>query len=166
MLAQDESLVVIGVNPSDAVGLYIFPGEIVNGQFEVSIMSNAVISGKGQDGYLVTKAKAGKTLGIVNFFVYGEGPLTGRPYKACAGHKVLTFKVPPGQLIYLGDFDYTTASGKLTAQVHEDLPKAASFVRKNYSEINGQLVQAQNQWVPINRPCNSEPILIFLPVRR
>lgn len=165
MLEPDESLVVIGVNPTDTVGLYVFPGDVRGGKLNISAFSNAVISGKGQDGYLVSKAKAGQTLGIVNFFVYGEGVFVGKPYSACGDQKVVTFEVPAGKAIYLADFEYSTSSGRLSARVKENFSQASAFVNEHYPQFNGKLQQASYEWMPTSRNCGGGVTFIYLPVK-
>ncbi|MGA0569396.1 hypothetical protein ACO2Q9_01610 [Variovorax sp. VNK109] len=161
----DESLIVIGVKPIETIGLYVFPGDLRNDRFHVNPWLNAAIAGKGQDGYLVSKARTGQTLGVVRAFVWGQGPFAGTPYDACGDQKVAVFDVPAGEAIYIADFEFQP-SGRLSVQLQNRLTEAAAMVDRDYPQFKGKLKQAPYKWVPTTTSCNPGPIFIFVPATR
>jgi len=138
---SDESVLVVGIKtqPSgpELYGMHFlegsYSGEAVDFGRETAF---PVINGKGRDGYLVAKAKAGQILVLARIFATTKvGKLES--YLAYCRARVMVAEVPKGKVVYLGDIELAEGDRKLLVRYGSDLVSAQEHIRTNYPRLNG-----------------------------
>ncbi len=136
----DESVLVVGIktrpNGPELYGMHFieatYSGETVDFGRETAF---PVISGKGRDGYLVAKAKAGQVLVLARIFATTKmGKLES--YLAYCRVRVMVAEVPKGQVVYLGDIELAEGDRQLLVRYGDDLVSAQKHMRTNYPRLN------------------------------
>jgi len=163
---RNETVVVLGV-ASNQDYLGIFAGTARgDGRFQQGLAA-AKISGNANDGYIVAKAAPGQTLAITLVRRKAEpGNVLDSRFQSCGGQPVLTFEVPSGRVIYVGDVRYTPAKGWLTQEVLQNPRAAAAYIDRAYPALRGRVESWPTRMLPISTTCNPDPIPIMVPAGR
>ena len=144
---------IIGVRPDD-VGLNIFPGTAEDGEFKSSFWGLESFSGNVADGYVVGREKDSARLAIIRMW---QGPLFGNTsgvFAPCEGREAMTFEIEGGRVIYLGDVTFKFALPiTVTSSVDHDLEAAEEFIRANYPEYSGEVVQRSFEMLRNEESC-------------
>jgi hypothetical protein len=167
--SNDESIFIIGVAP-ESYRILIFPGEVIDGKFKQNQWRGATVYGAADKGFLVGKAAAGETLAILIVqAAEKKGALTTNNFKACSAKKTITFKIPSGKVIYLGNLAYQLDGDLLRVHYHQDLASAQKYMDDNYPSVHGKVEQSDFDILPTIASCakgSTVPMYITLPRRR
>ena len=159
--SNTESVFILGVKPEN-YRLFIFPGSVKNQVFHQNTFRPASVYGSAQDGYLVGKAQAGDTLAITMIrVVKDKNAVLGADFVACSQVKTMTFTIPEGKVIYLGDVDYKFEDKYLEVRYSKDLGSATRFIRKNYPKLQETVEPWSYELLPTNASCTSDT---YIPV--
>lgn len=157
-----ESIFVAGLRP-DNYRVSFFRGSVKDGVFRPNMIMPALFYGAATDGYIVGKAPAGLTLAITYLtIVKNETSLLGARYLPCEKeHKTLTFKVPAGKVIYLGEIQYQYQNGGIGLNLSKKFNAAKSYIDTNYPNLEGRIETWESKLLPTNQSCIE---YIYLPV--
>jgi len=144
--SENESVFVIGVTPEN-YRISVWPGGIKDDHFYKSSLRNAALYSAAEGGYVVGRAKAGDVLGITNArIVSGENSILGLDYVPCGD--TLVFKVPPGQVIYLGSIAFSSNGKTVNALVSNDVNAAAHHMADAFPSITRTIVKTPFMHLP------------------
>lgn len=151
--SNNESVFVIGASPENYHVIF-FAGDIKEGVFHKGYGA-AVLSSSADNGYLVGKSAAGKTLAITTVGLkQAKTDMTAQWFVPCGKVKTLAFKVPEGKAIYLADIKYEAKNGQLKTDYLQDFAKARDYIDRTYPALRGKLEMAQVDFVPTTEPCS------------
>lgn len=160
----DESIIVLGVAPSN-YRISLFPGERKDGVFHQNIFRPAVVYSAAEDGFIITKAKAGDTLAITNIrLVENKESIYGPDFGPCDGKKTMVFDVPAGKVLYLGSIEYEHAGKNLLIKYGHDVDAARTYFDKHYPLMLGRIEPWLFDLLPTTLKCTSTiTVPIYLP---
>jgi hypothetical protein len=166
--SNDESVVILGVS-NEHYHVLIFPGSIdKDGTFSQSLIRPATVAGKPRNGYLVGRASADDVIAITAV-VYHDNPDTaffGSKFTPCADAKTMTFKVPHGKIVYLGDVDYQFVGRQLRVNYYDDLEKAQKYIDSSFPALKGRVEHIAPNFNPTGKACDSFNYMpIYIPRR-
>lgn len=170
--SDKKSIVVMGVLVSGAKLEHTFivlsPGTIEQNVFKQSYWSTPAYRGAPTDGYLVAELDAGDTIGLTTMQVLtddavshnaslGEGDqaMGSTLFTLHEGMKTLTFTVPNGKVIYVGDIhlNVSPTSGSDRPQMRisssYDMKAAGNYVDAHYPQLKGRLEQSEGSVLPV-----------------
>lgn len=162
--ATQHSIFVLGVAP-DNYKISVFPGSVRNGVFRQNPWLPATVYGSGEDGYLVGEASAGDTLAITMIRVLKDkNSIFGTTFFVpCNGKKTMTFSIPGGKVLYLGNVSYEFAGTFLKVKYSQDIDSARKYMDKNYPNLRGRLESWKYQLLPTTASC-AVGIPIYIPI--
>lgn len=131
----DDSYFVFGVQP-DTVSIAVFRGSIVGDTFRQNPFLPANFYGVPQDGYIVSRAKAGETLAIAFITVRAsKDAIFAQNYIPCGSSRTVVFSVPPGKVIYLADIQYSNVNNQLAPTYRLNIDSAKAYLATHYPEL-------------------------------
>jgi hypothetical protein len=147
----NESIIVIGTKPEYAK-VIIFEGVIKNGIFRQAFNEAATIADVPENGYLIAKATAGKTLAITvindtktsDFFSH---------YFICGETKTVAFDVPAGKVIYITDLEYPLESKGKNIVYIDNFTGAQKYIDSNFINLKNSLEKHNVNYIPTAKPC-------------
>jgi hypothetical protein len=151
-LENDESIFVIGMKPEN-FRLSVFAGDIKNGEFKTNFMRSIAVFAFPEKGYVVAKGHVGDTLAIISVTPYEKGAFLKPLYIVCSGEKMLTFKIPPGKVIYISDLLFSHSGSGFAISYSQDLGSARQYMDKNYGTLKGKLEAWPSEFVTSNKEC-------------
>jgi hypothetical protein len=159
--AENESLIVIGIAPSNSNVLF-FPGAIKNGVFAQNKFKGSPLFGFPADGYLVGKVPAGQTLGLTTVAVAPyEGTLVfSKLFNPCGEAKTLVLNVPRGKVMYLGHWFYDFQQDRLLVRHGNDIERAREHLANNYPALAPALEYSPAEIMGTSKECTKETIVI------
>ncbi|MEK7943113.1 hypothetical protein WKR98_00105 [Pigmentiphaga sp. YJ18] len=128
-----EAVVIMGVSP--AYRIAVKPGVVTPTTFQNSDWRVGEFNVRPENGYIVARVSANQPSeahAIVQ--VLGEG-LIGPAFRPCNGQDVITFQAKPGEVLYLGDFQYLISEKKLMFARSERLEQAQAYLKASYPQI-------------------------------
>lgn len=149
--AADESIIVVGIAPAE-FNLGFFPGETRNGVFSVDKWAMATVMGHPENGYLVGRAAAGKTLAITAV-VHRLDSIRQYGFDACGSMKTHTWQVPAGKVLYLGDFDVIRRGQSVSVKSGFDLDKMKAYLRTHHPALEPRVEIAPSTLMATTREC-------------
>ncbi|RZL03549.1 MAG: hypothetical protein EOP36_04245 [Rubrivivax sp.] len=164
--SANEAIYVLGLTPANHRA-FIFPGELKDGVFIQDNMRAASYYGSSQKGYIVAKAKPSDVWAITNILVTeSEAGYFGPGFAPCGGQNTITFKVPAGQVTYIGNVEFARQEKKLEVQYTSNFEAAKTYLEANYPNLRGLLQQGTFELAKVNRSCERPTITIPITVPR
>jgi hypothetical protein len=148
--SDGDSYYVIGVQP-DTAAISIFRGTIANNVFQQIDLLPTSFLGTADDGYIVSRTRAGETLAITYVQLRKDkNDRTGRVLVPCAGSKTLVFTAPSGEhVLYLADVSYVPGGyGNLQSRFSQNYAKAKTYMASHYPKLADKLEPGQPQFLP------------------
>jgi hypothetical protein len=156
-----ESVFILGVAPEN-YRISAFPGSVKDGRFHQNPLRPAAVFGAPEDGYVVGKAAAGDTLAITFIRrVKDKDSILGADFAPCAENKTMTFAIPGGKVLYLGNIEYEFAGKALNVRYSQDVAAAKKYVDEHYPRLRGRLEPWKYDLLPTDAPCTRT---IYVPV--
>ncbi|WP_157365559.1 hypothetical protein [Zooshikella ganghwensis] len=134
-LSGKDAIVVMGVFPRYRIGVQ--PGHFKNGKWERDEMKFLAANIFPENGYIVTKLSPLSDDGayvIDQVLPEGIGAYTPR-FVACNGTSMVAFNSIEGRVIYVGDFEFYSASEVLRYAHDFNLIKAKESLSKHYPSL-------------------------------
>lgn len=168
--SNQHSIFVLGVAPEN-YRVSVFPGSVKDGVFRQNPWLPATVYGAGDDGYLVGEASAGDTLAITIVRVVKDKDafFQGTNFVPCHGAKTMTFSIPGGKVLYLGNVHYQFVGNLLRVDYNQDIDSAREYMDKNYPKVRGRLEPWKYQLLPTTAFCGAGATIyipIYIPARR
>jgi len=163
--AARDSVVVLGVSPPNH-RIQLFAGDVKDGVWHQHLLGVASFFGAAENGYVLTKVGSDKTLAIALIVIVAdEKKILGDMYTPCGDARTVVFKVPPGKVLYLSDFEFAQEGNRLVFKFGPDLARARSFVDANYPSLEGRLEQGAFELMPTSTACGTGTVYvpIFIP---
>lgn len=150
---EKDSVFIIGIKP-DNFRISVFPGSIKDGRFDQSLLRPAAVFAAAENGFVIGKAPVGDTLAITNIrVVNGKDSLFGADYQPCRNAKTMTFDIPKGKVLYLGDVYYEFVGNELLAKYGQDIDSANKFIDENYPNLSGKVTPWKYELLPTTATC-------------
>jgi hypothetical protein len=154
----NSSVIVMGMQPRYRV--HVFKGENDGDNW----LRNQVITTLNvypEDGYIVSNVppRSGpENYGIGGILPEGFG---GDLFVPCKGRKTLTFNAPKGQVVYVGDINYSKKEDQITFTVSSDFAGAQAYLQAKYPVLAPKLVNGGFSVRELsNTPCERRMLLI------
>jgi hypothetical protein len=167
-----HSIIVLGVAPEN-YRVSVFPGSVRDGVFRQNPWLPATVYGAGDDGYLVGEASAGDTLAITMVRVVKDrnAIFQGTNFTPCYGVKTMTFSIPGGKVLYLGNVHYQFVGDRLQVEYSQDIDAARRYMERKYPNLRGRLQPWRYQLLPTTAVCGGTGggtiyIPVYIPARR
>lgn len=136
---QSEFIFVIGID-SPNLKINVFPGKMVGGKFQKSIIRPAAISATPTQGYIVGRSKGDDLLAITEIaFVKDCHTIIGDQYMPMDDTKTIVFKASPGRVIYLGNINFGPEGSNPKFTYTSNFDGAKNYIDKNYTNLKGRL---------------------------
>lgn len=160
-----HSIIVLGVAPEN-YRVSVFPGSVKDGVFRQNPWLPATVYGAGDDGYLVGEASAGDTLAItfVRVVKDKDAIFQGTNFTPCYGALTMTFSIPGGKVLYLGNVHYQFVGDRLQVQYSQDIDAAREYMDRKYPNLRGRLEQWKYQLLPTTAVCGGARGTLYIPV--
>ncbi len=152
--SNDESYFLLGIN-SDEIQVTILNGEIENEKFTKDILYvTPTLSAVAKNGYIMGKAPEGATLAVTDFISHAENSgLIGNIYKLCDNKLTMSFTVPGGKVIYLGDIEVKEQNHYLNFKYIQDYNSAKKYIKQYHPELINKLSPWKFKMLPITNEC-------------
>lgn len=148
-----ESVFLIGLAPEN-FRISVFSGNVKDGRFDQTQFKVAAVFAAAEDGFIIGKASVGEKLAITNIrIVNAKSSLFGVDYEPCKDAKTMTFDIPRGKVLYLGNVEYEFVGNELMAKYSQDLESAKKYIDENYPKLRGQLVPWKYELLPTTATC-------------
>lgn len=160
-----HSIIVLGVAPEN-YRVSVFPGRVANGVFRQNPWLPATVYGAGDDGYLVGEASAGDTLAITVVRVVKDRNafFRGTNFIPCHGARTMTFSIPGGKVLYLGNVHYQFVGDRLQVKYSQDIDSARRYMDERYPNLRGRLEAWKYQLLPTTAFCGQGGGTIYIPI--
>jgi hypothetical protein len=163
-LGQGESIVVIGVKPSQ-FRVSFEDATVVNGKVEISPFRMVRIGATPRDGYVVARVPGGTTMAMT---AVGMTSLEGRSTSSrasCGNEVVSVLTVPAGSVVYFGDISgERMPNGGFRTLRTFNLDAAKEHLLTNYKGFSQRLQPADVKALPIERTCPSPRPPVTVPI--
>jgi hypothetical protein len=148
-----ESIFVIGVAPENYI-ISIFPGTVKNGEFNQNVTRSPSFLGHPDGKYIVAKASAGEILALTRFAVAKDKDSNVGPrIRFCEGMETMSFEVPAGKVIYLGDINFEESGDRIKMNYTSDIASAKQYVDREFPNLKNRLESWKYQMMPVNANC-------------
>ena len=157
-----DSVVVLGLAPANH-RLQLFAGDVKNGIWHEHLLGIASFYGAADRGYVVAKVGSNVSLAVPLIVVVTDSTkILGRNYTPCGKTRTVVFRVAPGKVVYLSDFEFEEVGTELRLKYAGDLVKARGFIDANYPALKGRLEQGDFELMPTSFACG--PQTIYIPI--
>lgn len=164
---KNESIFILGISPS-LYRISVFPGELVENKFKQNSFSPAAVHGIPENGFLIGKAAEGEVLAIMNIGALNtkDDVLFVPQFRPCEGARAMTFTVPGGKVIYVGNVEYQRDGSRLRPIYSQDLESATKYIDANYPNLRGKVELWKYELIPALGSCTQTVhVPIYLPSR-
>src|SRR5690349_9181318 len=151
---RKEGVVVIGMQP-DTIAVFIGEGRLSGEQRWKSTRGFATFAGPPKDGYIVTPVRANTLMAFRSVRLVDHS----RPeYWFCGTAFTPTFTVPPGKVLYIGDFTYRWPAGLDPWLVtnETDIERARRYVDSNFGWLSGKVEPGSFQMMRTRTNCSAK----------
>ncbi len=149
-----DAIVVLGVSPAH-YRIQIFPGTVKDGVWRERALGYADFYGAAEDGYVIARVESDAALAIAR--LDDTRPPSGKrneAFFACAGMRVVVFRVPKGKVVYLSDFEFGPPGKRFNFSETPDLARATRWLDQKYPALRGRLEQGSFEVLPVaGFPC-------------
>jgi hypothetical protein len=144
--SNDESFYVLGVQPEIAsVGVNQVAAS--GDRFVPDGIWPANFFGPPKDGYVVGRAHAGKTLAITFASLRRPGDLLASNFVPCPPTRALSFTVPQGKVVYLGDVTWSQKPDGLFPSYSNNFQAAKTYMSSHYPKLADRLEPGNTEFV-------------------
>lgn len=163
---QDESIVVLGVNPDYKV--LFFKVDKQAGGFKTDQWSGgAIINGVARNGYVVARVRPGQVLALTSVVATHGSAWSGNTFHACGGSRAAVVEVPrAGRVYYLADIEYAPTGTRLNVRYRNNMDAAAEYVRSVYPRIGGEMEQLDFEMLPSQDSCGGGTVTVPIYIGR
>lgn len=132
---ENHSIFVLGVSPEN-FKVSVRSGSISEDGFAVDFWTQHHVSDWPEKGYIIGTARANQTMAITDVTRKGAGSFSlDEAFTACGGAKVLTFNIPKGEVVYIGDISYRDTKNSIHIDYEKNFTQALSYLKNNYPEL-------------------------------
>lgn len=158
-----QSVVVLGVQPDYRVR--VDEGNLENGAFKFNSFASGKFSVTPVDGYIIATLDAtpeDKRYAIT--YIFDTHHLMTHAYTPCA-NTTPTFSVPPGSVVYLGNYTFNESADGLSRAVSYDEKSVKAYLDQHYPGLASLPFISQHavDMHVIGEPCGT-PIFIPIPI--
>ena len=151
---SNESIILVGVAP-DNFRITLGPGQVNSrGNFSDGLSLTGYIGAYPDDGYVIGRSEGEKTYGVTAV-ARGEenGAEARRTYSVCGGRETVVFDVSPGEMLYIGDFEYAVADNRMRFKFERDFEAASAYFDTAFPQYAGRLKAADISMHPVVLNC-------------